>query len=162
MYKAIVLLITLLIFCGYIYISKPDKVVINEKGKVEGLVNNARAIIQGDRFWKYQLQLATDLFNKYNTPQLPSSAEMQSLYKKVREDERLLEEKMKVLYTREEQEARTLRMKADSIELTGKWRSIDDAAEASRMQELGKFKIIIPLIENKLHIAKPEPAPVTR
>jgi hypothetical protein len=51
-------------------------------------------------------------------------------------------------------------MKADSIELTGKWRSIDDAAEAARMQEVQKFKIIIPIIENKLHISKPQSVPV--
>jgi hypothetical protein len=150
----------LLILSGYIYFSKPDKVVLNEKGNVKGLVNKARAILQGEKFWKYQLTLANELYIKNNTPQLPSSAEMQSLYRKVREDERLLDEKTKVLYTAEEQTAKTLRMKADSIELVGKWRSIDDAAEAARMQEVQKFKIIIPLIENKLHISKPQSAPV--
>jgi hypothetical protein len=161
MYKAVVLFIALLILCGYIYFSEPQKVVLNDKGKVEGLVNKARAMLQGEKFWKYQLTMANELFVKYNTPQLPSSAEMQSLYRKVREDQRLLDEKMKVLYTTEEQTAKTLRMKADSIELVGKWRSIDDAAEAARMQEVQKFKIIIPIIENKLHISKPQPAPVS-
>jgi hypothetical protein len=160
MYKAVVIFIALLILCGYIYFSKPDKVVLNEKGNVEGIVNKARALIQGDKFWKYQLTLANELYIKNNTPQLPSSAEMQSLYRKVREDQRLLDEKMKVLYTTEEETAKTLRMKADSIELVGKWRSIDDAAEAARMQEVQKFKIIIPIIENKLHISKPQSAPV--
>jgi hypothetical protein len=161
MYKAVVILIALLILCGYLYFSEPKKVVLNEKGKVEGLVNKARAMLQGEKFWKYQLTMANELFIKFNTPQLPSSAEMQSLYRKVREDQRLLDEKMKVLYTMEEQTAKTLRMKADSIELAGKWRSIDDAAEAARMQEVQKFKIIIPIIDNKLHISKPQPAPVS-
>ena len=160
MYKAVLLFIALLILCGYLFISKPDTVVVNEKGSTEGLVNKARAIIQGDRFWKFQLKMATELYNKNYTPQLPSSAEMQSLYRKVREDERLLDEKMKVLYTMEEQTAKTLRMKADSIEMVGKWRSIDDAAEAARMQEVQKFKIIIPIIESKLHIPKPQSVPV--
>ena len=160
MYKAVVIFIALLILCGYIYFSEPGKVVLNEKGNVEGLVNKARAMIQGEKFWKYQLTMANELFIKNNTPQLPSSAEMQSLYLKVREDQRLLDEKMKVLYTTEEQLAKTLRMKADSLELVGKWRSIDDAAEAARMQEVQKFKIIIPIIENKLHISKPQSAPV--
>lgn len=161
MYKAVVIFIALLILCGYIYFSEPGKVVLNEKGNVEGLVNKARAMIQGEKFWKYQLTMANELFIKNNTPQLPSSAEMQSLYRKVREDQRLLDEKMKVLYTTEEQLAKTLRMKADSLELAGKWRSIDDAAEAARMQEVQKFKIIIPIIENKLHISKPQSAPVS-
>lgn len=160
MYKAVVIFIALLILCGYIYFSKPDKVVLNEKGNVEGLVNKARALLQGDKFWKYQLILANELFIKNNTPQLPSSAEMQALYRKVREDQRLLDEKMKILYTAEEETAKTLRMKADSLELVGKWRSIDDAAEAARMQEVQKFQIIIPIIENKLHISKPQSAPV--
>jgi hypothetical protein len=162
MYKAIIIFLALLILCGYIYISKPEKVVLNEKGNIEGLVNKARAILQGEKFWKYQLTMANELYIKNNTPQLPSSAEMQSLYRKVREDERLLDEKMRVLYTAEEQTAKMLRMKADSIELVGKWRSIDDAAEAAKMQEVQKFKIIIPIIEGKLHISKPQPAPVTK
>ena len=160
MYKAVVIFIALLCLCGYIYFSKPEKVVLNEKGKVEGFVNKARAMIQGEKFWKYQLTMANELYIKYNTPQLPSSAEMQSLYRKIREDERLLDEKMKVLYTTEEQTAKTLRMKADSIELVGKWRSIDDAAEAARMQEVQKFRIIIPIIEDKLHISKPQSVPL--
>ena len=160
MYKAVILFIALLILGGYLYFSRPEKVVLNEKGNVEGLVNKARAMLQGEKFWKYQLTMANELYIKNNTPQLPSSAEMQSLYRKVREDERLLDEKMKVLYTTEEQTAKTLRMKADSIELAGKWRSIDDASEAARMQEVQKFKIIIPIIENKLHISKPQSVPV--
>jgi hypothetical protein len=162
MYKAVVLFIALLIFCAYLFISKPDTVVINENGKVEGVINKGRAIIQGDRFWRYQLKIATDLYNKNYTPQLPSSAEMQSLYRKVREDQRLLDEKMKVLYTHEEQLAKDLRMKADSIEVTGKWRSIDDAAETARVHEMERARIIIPVLENKLHIVKPQSAPVTK
>jgi len=162
MYKAVVIIIALLILCGYLFISKPDKVVVSEKGKVEGIINKGRSLLQGDRFWKYQFALASELYNKNNSPRLPSSAEMQTLYRKVREDQRLLDEKMKVLYTQDEQTARLLRMKADSLELVSKWKSIDDEAEAARMQEMQKFKIIIPLLENRLHIAKPQPVPVTK
>jgi hypothetical protein len=162
MYKAIVLLLVLLICCGYLYISRPDKIVISEKGKVEGLVNKSRAILQGKKFWKLQLEMANEFLTNINAPQLPSSSEMQALYSKLREDQRLLDEKMKVLYTREEQMARMLRIKADSLEITGKWRTIDDAAEASRMQELAKIKKIIPLIEDKMHIVKPLPVPADR
>jgi RNA polymerase-interacting CarD/CdnL/TRCF family regulator len=162
MYKAVVLFISLLIFLGYLFISKPDTIVVDGTGKAEGLLNKGRVIIQGDRFWKYQLKMATELYNKNYTPKLPSSSEMQSLYRKVREDQRLLEEKMKVLYTPEEQTAKNLRMKADSIEITGKLRSIDDAAEAVRMLEMEKAKIIIPVLEKKLHIVNPQPATVTK
>jgi hypothetical protein len=155
MYKATVVLLILFIFCGYIYFSNPDAVVINEKGKVEGLINKARAVLQRDKFWKLQLNLANELYNKSAAPQLPSSAEMQALYDKLREDEKLLDDKMKALYTPEEQMARQLRIKADSLERVGKWRTIDDAAEKVRVQEYEKLKIIIPFIEAKLHIVKP-------
>jgi hypothetical protein len=150
------------IFCAYLFISKPDTVVVNEKGTAEGVINKARAIIQGDRFWKYQLKIATELYNKEYKPQLPSSAEMQALYGKIREDQRLLDEKMKVLFTPEEQLAKNLRMKADSIEVTSKWRSIDDAAETARIHEMERSRIIIPVLEKKLHIVKPQSEPVAK
>ena len=64
MYKATVIIIAIIIFCGYIYFSKPDMVVINEKGKCEGLVNKARAFLQGDKFWKLQLKMAKNVYQK--------------------------------------------------------------------------------------------------
>jgi hypothetical protein len=104
--------------------------------------------------------MATELYNKNYTPQLPSSADMQSLYRKVREDQRLLDEKMRVLYSHEEQVAKDLRMKADSIEMAGKWHSIDDAAEAARVDKMERARFIIPILENKLHIVKPQAPPL--
>ena len=157
MFKSTVILvvIALLVFGTYAFISNPDKVVIDESGKVEGLMNKARAMLQRDRFWHLQLKMATEEYDKVTAPRLPSSAEMQELYKKVREDQAALDEKMKPLYTMEEQEANRLRIKADSLERAGKWRVIDDAAEAERAKESDRIKIIIPFIEAKLHIVKP-------
>ena len=156
MYKAIAIIMVIIIFCGYIYFSSPDAVVINEKGKCEGLINKARAILQGDKFWKLQLKMANDLYNKSLAPHLPSSSEMQELYHKLAEDEKILNEKMKALYTPEEQMANTLRMKADSIERAGKWHVIDDAAVAETEKETEKLRIIIPIIEGKLKDTKSE------
>jgi hypothetical protein len=81
---------------------------------------------------------------------------MQELYHKLAEDEKVLNEKMKGLYTVEEQMAVLLRMKADSIERAGKWRLIDAAAVAETMKDAEKFKIIIPIIEGKLKGRKPQ------
>jgi hypothetical protein len=153
--SALVIVFALLIFCGYAFISNPDRIVINETGKVEGLMNKARALIQRDRFWHLQLKMASEEYDKVTAPRLPSSAEMQELYKKLREAQAALDEKMKPLYSLEEQEANSLRIKADSIERTAKWRVIDDAAEAERAKESERIKIIIPIIEAKLHIVKP-------
>ena len=152
---AILIVIALLILGGYLFVSNPDKIVVNEAGKVEGLINKARALLQRDRFWRLQLKMATEEYDKVTAPRLPSSAEMQELYKKLREDQAALDEKMKPLYTSEEQEANRLRIKADSLERTGKWKVIDDAAEAERAIESERVKIIIPFIEAKLHITKP-------
>jgi len=150
MYKATVIIIVMMIFCGYIYFSKPETVVINEKGKCEGLINKARALLQGDKFWKLQLKMANEIYSKSLEPQLPSSSEMQELYHKLIEDEKALNEKMKGLYTSEEQMANLLRMKADSIERVGKWRLIDNARVAETAKEADRFKILIPIIEAKI------------
>ena len=158
MYKAIAIIIVIMISCGYIYLSKPDKVVINEKGKCEGLINKARAFLQGDNFWKLQLKMAKEIYNKSLEPQLPYSSEMQELHHKLIEDEKALNEKMKGLYTTEEKMANLLRMKADSIERVGKWRLIDDAKVAEIAKEAERFKTLIPIIEAKIKGTKSQGA----
>jgi hypothetical protein len=150
MRKLIVLLVALLILAGYLYFSGPDKVVISEKGRVEGIVNKMRALVQDKKFWNAQLIMATSELNKIQGPSKPSSAEMRQLYHEMREAERVLDEKMKVLYSDDEQEALQLRVKADSLERAGKWKTIDDEAEQLRMKELDRLKVIIPLIQGKL------------
>ena len=154
MYKVSAIIIVIIILIGYIYFSKPDAVVINEKGKVEGLVNKGRVILQGDKFWELQLKLANDMYSKCLVPQVPSSSEMQKLYHKLSEDEKVLNEKMKPLYTPEEQMANLFRMRADSLERAGKWRLIDDAAIEVTTKNAEKFKILIPIIESKLKSTK--------
>ena len=154
MYKITVIIIVIIILIGYIYFSKPDTVVINEKGKVEGLVNKGRVFLQGDKFWELQLKLANDMYSKCLVPQVPSSSEMQKLYHKLSEDEKVLNEKMKPLYTPEEQMANLFRMRADSLERAGKWRLIDDAAIEVTTKNAEKFKILIPIIESKLKSTK--------
>jgi len=154
MYKVTVIIIVIIILIGYIYFSKPDEVVINEKGKVEGLVNKGRVFLQGDKFWELQLKLANDMYSKCLVPQVPSSSEMQKLYHKLSEDEKVLNEKMKPLYTPEEQMANLFRMRADSLERAGKWRLIDDAAIEITTKNAEKFKILIPIIESKLKSTK--------
>ena len=155
MSKAAIFILVVLILCGYLYFSKPDSVVIDEKGKCEGIVNKGRALIQQDKFWEFQLKLANEMYSKCLAPQVPSSSEMQKLYHILAEDEKTLNEKMKPLYSPEEQMALVYRMKADSIERAGKWRLIDEAAVEENTRETEKYKIIIQIIEAKLKIPKP-------
>ena len=150
MYKATLAALIVVVLLGYLFFSGPDAVAVNEKGKAEGILNKSRALVQGRKFWRNQLALATEEFTKINTPALPSSADMQDLYHKYREAENALNEKMKVLYSPEEQMANTFRIKADSLDRADKWRVIDDAAEAARQKEIEKLKIVIPILEGKL------------
>jgi hypothetical protein len=155
MYKiSLIIILLILLLLGYLYISKPDSVVVNENGRVDGILNNTRALIQGDKFWERQLKFANDRYRKSLEPQVPSSSEMQKLYQKLAEDENALNEKMKALYSREEQMANLYRMKADSLERAGKWRLIDEAAIEANTKESEKFRVIIPIIESKLGIKK--------
>jgi hypothetical protein len=150
MYRAILGLIIIIILGTYLYFSRPDTVVINEKGRVEGLVNKARALVQQNKFWKLQLKMASGILSKDLEPHLPSSADMQELYRKMREAEKALDDKMQPLYTPEELQANKLRIQADSIDRASKWRKVDEADEAIRLKEIEKFKIIIPIIEGKI------------
>jgi hypothetical protein len=159
MYRITLSLIAIIILGSYLYFSKPNEVVIDEKGKVEGLVNKARALIQRDKFWKLQLKMANEIYNKDIEPHLASSNDMQELYRKMREVEKALDEKMRPLYTLEEQAGNNLRIQADSIVRAGKWRQVNEVDEAVRLKEIEKFKVIIPIIESKLHIVKPQPVP---
>ncbi len=154
MSKVTVIILFVVILGGYLYFSKPDSLVIDEYGKCDGIVNKGRALIQRDKFWKLQLILANEVYSKCLAPQIPSSSEMQKLYHALAEDEKALNEKMKPLYTPEEQMALVYRMKADSIERTGKWRIIDKAAVEEKTRETEKVKIIIQIIEAKLKIPK--------
>jgi hypothetical protein len=155
MYKAIVILAAVIIFSSYIYFSKPDGVVINEKGKIEGLINKTRALVQRDNFWELQLKMANELYNISIEPHLPSSSEMKALYHKFREDEKALNDKMKELYTPEERMAISYRIKADSIEREVKWRLADEKDDALSLKDTEKYKAIISIIEAKLKKDKP-------
>ncbi|MGB8492259.1 MAG: hypothetical protein WCE64_14485 [Bacteroidales bacterium] len=157
MRKAILLLSVVIILCGYLYLSRPDKVVINEKGNVEGLANKGKALIQGRHFWQLQLRMAKELYSKDTAPHLPSTTDIQALYHNFREAENALNDKMKDLYTPEERMAEMYRIKADSLIRAGKWRLADKIDERTRLMETEKYKTIITAIEAKLQKEKPAP-----
>lgn len=142
------------VFAGYFYISKQDRLVINAKGRIEGLGNKLRALVQQKGFWENQLNIATGLYKKSIEPHPPSSADIQALYKKFREAENALNEKMRDLYTPEERIAEDYRIKADSILRASKWKSGDTETEAARLKETGTYKSIITAIEARLQKGK--------
>ena len=50
--------VTLLCLClalAFFYFSQPGKLVVNNRGEIQGSVNNIRETIQGKKFWVEQL-----------------------------------------------------------------------------------------------------------
>lgn len=52
---SLVLVLTIL---TYLYLSSPNAVVVGKDRDIEGLANQARGYLQGDRFWEDQLEQA--------------------------------------------------------------------------------------------------------
>lgn len=52
----LVLLTLLTVAVHYLYFSSPGWVVVNQNGDIHGLANKARATLQGEKFWRNQLQ----------------------------------------------------------------------------------------------------------
>ncbi len=155
MYRITIIVIILgLIFC-YFFFTKPDIVVVTEKGKVTGVINKGRALVQGKKFWQQQLDLANAFYNESLKPHPPTSTELRDLYARMREYEKELDDRMQTLYTPEEKLAMSLRVKADSIERDSKWRSLDEADETTRLKNTSTIKSILAAIASKLESYKP-------
>jgi hypothetical protein len=150
MRKIVIVVVVLALLGGYFYISRQEKLVINEKGHVTGLGNKFRALVQRSHFWEEQLKLATGFYNKSIEPHAPSSADIQELYRKYRQAEDSLNKKMKDLYTPDEMKAEEFRIKADSIIRASKWKLGDEKSEAVRKKDTEAYKRIITSIEKRI------------
>ena len=146
--------VILVIILGFLYLTRPHKVVIDEKGKVTGIINKGRASLQGDKFWRSQLKIAVSEYDSSLVPRPPSSTELRDLYQKMREAQRELDSRMKSLLSPEELMANSLRIKADSIEKASKWNLLDSEDERAKVMETGKIRTIVLAIESKLRIEK--------
>ena len=152
MNRITILTVIIVLVLGFLYLTRPSKVVISESGKISGLVNKGRSALQGNKFWKDQLRKASEEYSKSLVPQPPSSGELRELFKKMREAETELNSRMSSLYSPEEQMANALRIKADSIERTAKWNALDNEGEKERVMATDKIRKIILAIETRLHI----------
>lgn len=85
---------------------------------------------------------------------------MQDTKQKIYEAEKAAEERTRKLLNPEQQMAQTLRRKADSIEIEGNLRLIDEQTEKNRLQALSECKIIIPIIEARHYSAKTSYTPI--
>ncbi|HUX95069.1 MAG TPA: hypothetical protein VMV47_04990 [Bacteroidales bacterium] len=160
MFRAKLILVVIIIISSYVYFSKPDKIVINEKGKIEGLVNKARAILQCDKFWTLQFNMANEKYQRSLSPSESLSNIMQETERKFEEINKSVYDIEKKIYTPEKQIAESLRREADRIENEGNWRMIDEMSEKNRLQTIEECKRIIPIIELRLNAAKPSYTPI--
>ena len=154
MRRIIILLVILgLLFC-YFNFTGPGEIVINESGTVKGLINKGRSALQGERFWKSQLKIATAIYDSSRLPHPPSSTELKDMYQRMREDQRALDSRMSSLYTRDEQMANALRIKADSIERASRWNTLDEEDYKARIKSAESIEKKVKAIESRLHIDK--------
>jgi hypothetical protein len=154
----IILALILVAFAAYLYFSKPGELVVDEAGKIEGMNNNLRRLIQGKKFWRNQHTIAVGLYNESLIPHPPTSEELKELYQKMREDQNKLDKRMESLYSHDEQLANYLRTQADSLDRAAKWKLLDAADEKKRVMETEKAKNLVLVIESKLRIGKEESA----
>lgn len=130
----------------FLYFSSPGKVVVDEQGKVSGLINNARSLVQGPSFWEDQLlEVNSELDWHLKEPQ--RQAELQrELENMSREFDRSMEEFYREYPDMEpsaaERQAEALRERADQIEQD----ELDRQLERLRLERIAELRNILPLI----------------
>jgi len=154
MFKSKFFLVVIIILCSYLYFSKPDGIAITKEGKVDGLTNTGRAILQSGKFWKLQLERVNEKYNKCLSPGESMSSMMQDIDQILSDVQKDADDNSKGIFTTEEVIANSLRRKADSIEKVVNYRETDEWNETNRLTALEKYQIIIPIIETRLRNAK--------
>lgn len=152
MFKAKFIIAVIIILCSYLYFTNPDS--ITREGKVEGLCNIGRSILQGDRFWKLQLKGAKEKYNKSLSPGESMSSRMQDIDQIMSEVHKDTDDNSNGTYTPEKVMATSLRRKADSIEKVVNYREIDEWTEKVRLKTIKDWEMKITIIEAKLINAK--------
>jgi len=155
MFKVKSILVVTIILCSYLFFTNPDGMVINEEGKIEGLFNKGRANLQKGKFWMLQFERVNKKYKENLFPSESMSSQMQEIDQNLRDIDKEIDDKTKELYTPEELIAQSLRREADRIEKQGTYRKIDEWVEKDRLETIEDCKIIIPIIEAKIHDVKP-------
>ena len=151
----------LIVIVGYLYLSSPGKLVVLDSGDVDGPTNQARQILQGQRFWENQLfEVNRELDDMLAWPQelaeFDREMERQSVeYKRDAELEweRFYRENPELRPTAAERKAQALRDRADElmdladdIELAQQDRELEEW----RIQYVEELRRIRQLVESRL------------
>lgn len=134
----------------YLAVSSPKGIVVSEKGDIEGILNIVRAEIQGNSFWKKQLQEVQDqIIWLDGQPERISrqNAKLARLEQKFEDSlQRAYEKYPKMRPSSAEQRADELRSEADKIEQE----EYDEYIEQQRLKRIKKLQKLIPILISKL------------
>lgn len=131
----------------YLYFSSPEKVVVDEQGNINGLINNARESIQGKAFWRNQLiKVSSELEWELGEPQRQAKFN-QKMNQMMREVNQSMEEMHKkypdTRPSAAERQADALRERADQIER----RELDRYFEKLRIERVSELRKILPIVK---------------
>ena len=133
----------------YIFISSPGGVVIESTGNIDGLTNEFRLLLQGDRFWRGQLkEIEENLQWELSEPERMAEVE-----RTIREVDKDANEIMEDLYRENptlrpspaSREANALRRRADRIEEAQMWRMLEE----HRLERVEKLRAALRYVKSK-------------
>lgn len=127
---------------AYVGFSSPGKVVIDEQGRIKGLMNEAREVLQGRNFWEDQARFVrNELDWELGEPARKAKfeREVRQLDAEVNRDMRELYQKFPEMRpTPAERQAEALRDRADAIETA----QIERELEFMRRERIGELRKI--------------------
>ncbi len=133
----------------YLSVSKPEGIVVNEHGDIEGITNQIRESLQGTAFWQHQAQvIRARLDRELSAPN--RRAELKSkMAATLSEHERFME-KMYQKYPESrpspaELHAEALRKKADEIEQE----ELNLITEELRLKKISSLRKVLLVVEGK-------------
>lgn len=136
---------SLFIIVGFLYISSPNRLVIDRYNHVEGIVNQLRLNAQGRRFLNNQLDMAEAIIYSNSSSSRSISLIQEEVEDQMESIERSIGIRDVLSY------ADILRLEADRIER----REIEEMIERLRLKRIEECKIIIPQIQARLGVIGP-------
>ncbi|MBC8555427.1 MAG: hypothetical protein H8D23_37915 [Candidatus Brocadiales bacterium] len=138
----------------YFYISTPDKVVVDQFGKVNGVINKYRELLQGEKFWIDQIKEVKSAISWHSNAR-DRSEQIHQIFQKSDDRNELKNKKnMELLYEKypeyrpsiEAQLAEQLRRQADELERQDQMAQLDRISQ-KKVHELRRVLTAI----NSLH-----------
>lgn len=137
--KLNIMIAALALAMAYVGFSSPGKVVIDERGRIKGITNEVREVLQGGSFWKDQARLV----QKELDWELGEPARKAKFEREIRQLDAELDRDMRETFhkfpemrpTPAELQAEALRDRADAIEMA----QVERELEIMRRERIGEL-----------------------